>query len=162
MDEINIISDTSQKRPRNGKDRRYYLRHRDNIKARNLAYQASHREQRLARRNQHRLEILELARQRDRQYYATHRNIKIALEKQRDNQIKSLPSLLTLEQWKLIKDAFKNRCAYCGKKTKLLTQDHVIPVAKNGGYTANNIVPACMKCNSSKGVKLKTVQLALA
>jgi 5-methylcytosine-specific restriction endonuclease McrA len=31
-----------------------------------------------------------------------------------------------------------------------LTQEHVIPVSRGGGTTAENIVPACGKCNSSK------------
>lgn len=31
-----------------------------------------------------------------------------------------------------------------------LAQDHVIPVAQGGPYTADNIVPCCISCNSKK------------
>lgn len=44
---------------------------------------------------------------------------------------------------------FNNRCAYCGQEKKL-HQDHFVPVVAGGGYTKNNIVPACQTCNSSK------------
>jgi len=56
---------------------------------------------------------------------------------------------LTAEQWRMIKLAYRNCCAYCGEKAKL-TQDHVIPVSKGGEHTAKNIVPACLPCNIRK------------
>ena len=67
---------------------------------------------------------------------------------------------LTTGQWKLIKDVFNHCCAYCGKKPKVLTQDHITPLVKYGPYTMTNIVPACKSCNSKKqaGPPLKPVQ----
>jgi len=65
---------------------------------------------------------------------------------------KLLPSNLTFEQWENTKDYFGNRCAYCGKELPL-TQEHLIPVSKGGGYTVNNIIPSCQSCNSSKHSK---------
>jgi len=65
-------------------------------------------------------------------------------------KLNGLPHTLTREQWEAIKAAYKNQCAYCGKHSIRLCQDHFIPVAKNGGYTADNIVPACRSCNSAK------------
>jgi 5-methylcytosine-specific restriction endonuclease McrA len=44
---------------------------------------------------------------------------------------------------------FENECAYCGSKEKL-SIDHFIPVSKKGADCLFNIVPACIKCNSSK------------
>ncbi len=48
------------------------------------------------------------------------------------------------------------RCAYCGNhfSTKDLTFDHVIPRAKGGRNTPENVVSACMPCNSRKGDSL--------
>ncbi|MEO0895554.1 MAG: HNH endonuclease [Bacteroidota bacterium] len=43
-----------------------------------------------------------------------------------------------------------NRCVYCGSRERL-TLDHVIPRAKGGRTTWNNLVTACYKCNSKKG-----------
>ena len=40
-------------------------------------------------------------------------------------------------------------CQYCGS-TKDLTIDHVIPRARNGKSTWNNLVTACKRCNSRK------------
>lgn len=46
-----------------------------------------------------------------------------------------------------------HRCQYCGKRHSLedLTFDHVIPIAKGGGKSWENIVTACMECNRRKG-----------
>lgn len=55
----------------------------------------------------------------------------------------------TREQWEQIKAFYANRCAFCGKKTKL-TMDHVTPISKGGEHTAANIIPLCLPCNSSK------------
>jgi 5-methylcytosine-specific restriction endonuclease McrA len=54
--------------------------------------------------------------------------------------------------WTNCKNHFNNKCAYCGKE-KVLTQDHFIALSKGGEYTLNNIVPACVNCNSSKSNK---------
>ena len=56
----------------------------------------------------------------------------------------------THNQWLRILAAYNGLCAYCGKKFKELTQDHVIPLSKGGNHTASNIVPACTPCNSRK------------
>jgi hypothetical protein len=52
-------------------------------------------------------------------------------------------------EWMQCCKYFNNKCAYCGKEEKL-TQDHFIALNKGGEYTKNNIVPACLSCNSSK------------
>jgi 5-methylcytosine-specific restriction endonuclease McrA len=46
------------------------------------------------------------------------------------------------------RDGFQ--CQYCGTKTEL-TLDHVVPKAKGGKTSWNNLVTACKKCNSKKG-----------
>ena len=62
---------------------------------------------------------------------------------------RTLEATLTLEQWVKIKDYFNEKCAYCGKESKL-EQEHFTPLSKGGEYTHNNIIPACKSCNSSK------------
>lgn len=44
---------------------------------------------------------------------------------------------------------FENKCAYCESVEKL-SIDHFIPISKKGADCLFNIVPACIKCNSSK------------
>lgn len=61
-----------------------------------------------------------------------------------------LPNTLTKKQWKAILDQFNHSCAYCGRSLKHLQQEHVIPIKKGGGYTKENIIPACKRCNGTK------------
>jgi len=53
-----------------------------------------------------------------------------------------------------IRDAWDNKCAYCGSPPidiKSLTLDHVRPKSKGGEDRTSNCVPACKRCNHSKG-----------
>ena len=56
-------------------------------------------------------------------------------------------------EWEKKKQQYDNRCAYCGRKIKKLTKDHIIPVSLGGVNTIDNIVPCCRKCNSKKRIK---------
>jgi 5-methylcytosine-specific restriction endonuclease McrA len=55
-------------------------------------------------------------------------------------------------------------CQYCGKVTRNLTLDHVIPRFRDGQHTWENVVSACVPCNRIKagrtpeeaGMKLRT------
>ncbi|MBZ0198395.1 MAG: HNH endonuclease [Ignavibacteriaceae bacterium] len=49
----------------------------------------------------------------------------------------------------LRRDAYK--CAYCGRSDLPLTIDHVIPRARGGTDTWENLVTACTVCNNRKG-----------
>ncbi len=52
-----------------------------------------------------------------------------------------------------IKLEFAFCCAYCGVKSQKLTLDHVLAESKGGIKSRNNLVPACARCNKSKGSK---------
>ena len=41
-------------------------------------------------------------------------------------------------------------CQYCGKETKDLTLDHVVPRVLKGPHTWENVVAACVQCNHRK------------
>ena len=78
------------------------------------------------------------------------------------NEIKrGLLADLTPEQWGTIKAVFKNKCAYCGKRTNKLEKEHVIPLSKGGTLTLRNIVPACRSCNSRKSNNLPEVPVKI-
>lgn len=70
------------------------------------------------------------------------------IRRARENE---LPHTLTDSEWEEIVKKYHYLCIYCGCSDKRLTQDHWIPITKGGGYTAENIVPACQSCNSRKG-----------
>lgn len=62
---------------------------------------------------------------------------------------KSALNPLSKEQQKHRFDLFSSHCAYCGG-TGALAVEHVLPLSKGGLDEANNVVPACPRCNSSK------------
>lgn len=41
-------------------------------------------------------------------------------------------------------------CQYCGKQTRQLTIDHVLPRYREGKHTWENVVSACIPCNRHK------------
>ncbi len=41
-------------------------------------------------------------------------------------------------------------CQYCGKETKHLTLDHILPRYRGGQHTWENVVSACVPCNRRK------------
>lgn len=66
---------------------------------------------------------------------------------------------LTKQQWDAIKQTYRYRCAYCGRrlpspghlvKGVKLTMEHVIPQIRRGAHTWTNVVPACGTCNFRK------------
>ncbi len=44
------------------------------------------------------------------------------------------------------------KCYFCGRKTafKNLTMDHLVPLARGGLSTKDNLVPCCKDCNNKK------------
>lgn len=61
---------------------------------------------------------------------------------------------LTHQEWKECVMYFGGECAYCGatpRRNRVLTKDHLWPVSLGGLTTPDNVVPACDRCNSSKG-----------
>lgn len=58
------------------------------------------------------------------------------------------------QQWRNgIKEAWNNRCAYCGKPPiddESLTVDHVRPKSAGGEDRTSNCIPACRECNQAK------------
>jgi hypothetical protein len=71
-----------------------------------------------------------------------------------DHYMQELQAMTSSEAKKLwrrsIKEHWNNQCVYCGA-TQDLTLDHIHPKAKGGHDTSSNVVPACLKCNQSKG-----------
>jgi 5-methylcytosine-specific restriction endonuclease McrA len=44
-----------------------------------------------------------------------------------------------------------HRCQYCGRGDNALTLDHVVPKARGGDDSWENLVTACVVCNNRKG-----------
>lgn len=132
------------------KDRAYYHRHK----------QPGARKEYQAQWYQHNKQRTRLL---NRAYAVSHR-AQGALRTARYKAKKSgLEATLTEEQWKAIKALFQQKCIYCGKRTRRLEKEHVVPVSKGGNLTLHNIVPACRPCNAKKATKppMKPIRLAL-
>lgn len=41
-------------------------------------------------------------------------------------------------------------CQYCGKETRQLTLDHIVPRYRGGQHTWENVISACVPCNRRK------------
>jgi 5-methylcytosine-specific restriction endonuclease McrA len=67
-----------------------------------------------------------------------------------------IPMEVTTKEIRLLLDVFDGRCSYCSKrpeKSKNLHLDHLVPISEGGRNTLANLIPACIRCNSSKGTK---------
>ncbi|XP_061355265.1 uncharacterized protein LOC133299797 isoform X2 [Gastrolobium bilobum] len=72
-----------------------------------------------------------------------------------------VPQLLQVVKRRMIKNKLSRKnilfrdnytCQYCSSRENL-TIDHVVPMALGGEWTWENLVTACVKCNSRKGQK---------
>jgi hypothetical protein len=59
--------------------------------------------------------------------------------------------------WRQLRQAVLARdertCHYCGTRSGRMTCDHKIPVSRGGSSTLDNLVTACLKCNSAKATR---------
>lgn len=134
-------------------NKQYKLANREKIAAQRKEYYLANRDKILAQNKQYRLANPEKFAEIRRQWDSLNKDKKRETRQRRRARKHSLESTLTFAEWQKIVDDHFGRCCYCGAKSDSLTQDHVVPVSNGGGYTAENIVPACSRCNSSKGAK---------
>lgn len=125
-----------------------------NHKIRQKRYYQNHKKEIKIKSNNYRKNNLHIYRESTKKYYKTDEGkmLKVKIQQKRESLKLKLKSDFTLIQWQKCKQFFNNKCAYCDKEKKL-QQEHFIPLSKDGEYTKNNIIPACGKCNSSKGNK---------
>ena len=156
----------SSYRIRNRENRRlqalvYGLVHREERKAYNLAhkeerkiysakYHLTHLERRKITNKVWREAHIKQRKTDNAAWYKAHPEVNRAHVKRYRAIKMGVKSTVTIGHEKAIKTAYENRCAYCGQKSKNLTIDHVIPLSKGGGHVPENIVPACVTCNSAK------------
>ena len=125
-----------------------WLKFKEKRKAENKRWREENKE----RQKKYRKDNAEHYKQHYREYYKTPKGRASIIKSSQKRRAlkKSTIATLTTEQWQESLDFFENSCAYCGKKTEKLQQEHVIPVNLKGGYTRTNIIPSCQPCNSSK------------
>ncbi len=62
---------------------------------------------------------------------------------------------LSDQAWNLLLQEFNNSCVYCGqvesKENRGIVADHLVSVTAFGELVLGNSLPACQKCNDSRG-----------
>jgi 5-methylcytosine-specific restriction endonuclease McrA len=81
---------------------------------------------------------------------------KAFLQRRRDVRKIANGGTHSLEQWVELKALFRNQCLSCHRPESeiKLTEDHVLPIAKGGTDSIDNIQPLCMRCNRKKHLAL--------
>jgi len=57
-------------------------------------------------------------------------------------------------EWKELKEKYKNTCLCCKRTNVKLELDHIIPISKNGRNVIENAQPLCRSCNAKKNAKM--------
>lgn len=58
----------------------------------------------------------------------------------------------TRDEWRRLLERYGGACGYCGSREQM-SADHRIPLARGGRNDIANIIPACLRCNMSKGTQ---------
>lgn len=88
-----------------------------------------------------------------RAYYAGNREVFARLRHVRRLREGADASQVTARDWRRLIARYDGRCAYCGEVAPL-TRDHIVPLSRGGRHSIGNLIPACRRCNGSKGARL--------
>lgn len=136
----------------------YQAAHREEMRLYQRDYYASHKKEWYEKGKAFRLANPEKSHIYEKRYFAKYpEQYQVRNSQRRARKREVSINDLTRQQWQEIKDAFDNRCAYCHRRMKNLSQDHITPLGPEGPHTLHNIVPACRSCNSKKGRKAPPV-----
>lgn len=71
-------------------------------------------------------------------------------------RIAKLVDTLTASEWIALLEKYGYKCLKCGKQAPdiVLSIDHVVPIAKGGSNTIENVQPLCTRCNAKKFTKI--------
>lgn len=83
-------------------------------------------------------------------YHKEHPGLRTHYTHVRMARIKSLPYTLTVAEWNELIVEYNYCCYYCKTPTSNPEREHKQPASRKGGYTKENIVPACASCNRRK------------
>jgi 5-methylcytosine-specific restriction endonuclease McrA len=133
--------------------RALYLANRPHYLAAAKANRAANRERQLAYLAEYRLKNAERCREIVRRWNATPGGKAIARwhNLKRRSLVTDVSPAIVEARFEL----FDRRCAYCGSDGdgRSLHADHLLAVKNGGRNFPENIVPACARCNLSKGSK---------
>lgn len=126
----------------NAESRKQQLKHRERIAATKKRYVDKNKERVRAKQKEWR--------ENNRKHVSQQALIHVANRRARKE---SLPNTFTNQEWLACLEYFNHCCAYCGCQKGFwnpIQMEHFIPVTSGGGFTKENIIPACKSCNASK------------
>ena len=143
----------------------YHRAHRDELVQKQHEYYVAHKEERMIYSHNYHLAnysvILvnhqlwykknkEVDDKRHLQYQHAHPEIAQVGHQLYRARLASAKGSFTVEEFRQKCEEYDYKCAYCGVEGIGLTIDHVVPLSKGGTCYIDNIVPACLSCNSKK------------
>jgi len=131
--------------------KKWHVENTDHIKSYRREYRKKNREYILQRQSL--LNKTETIKASQRQWRKENKDKVNYYNQKRRNLKANLISEFTYEDWEECLKFFNHKDAYTGEKMKRVSQDHIIPISKGGGYLKNNIVPCEGSVNSSKSNK---------
>jgi UDP-N-acetylglucosamine 4,6-dehydratase len=150
----------------NNNHKKYYLKNKDIIKKRHKKYLKENKEKRkILMQNYYQNNKKEMGEKRKIWLNNNPEKIREMSRRRRNLKLNAKGSH-TEQEWQDKKKEYNYRCAYCGihenilqdkykdKKFWQLHEEHIVALTLGGSDYINNIIPACVSCNSSKHNKL--------
>ena len=132
-------------------EQEYCAANKARIKERKRKYHAENRKRENKRKRKYHAENREKENERSRKWYLSNPEKKVTSRHAYRARKKENGGKLTVTDIKFVRAAFPV-CLHCGIDENL-SIDHVIPLARGGTNSIDNIQILCMPCNSSKGIK---------
>lgn len=128
------------------------LERRERARAYRLVYAATHREEKRIKAREWARSNPERNRARVKAWAKANPDKANTLKIRHRALKKGASGSHTAREWREKVASSGGVCVYCGKAGPL-TRDHAVPLAKGGSDSIENIVPACARCNASKGTR---------
>lgn len=128
----------------------YEARYPERKKARAKVYCDTHKEECAQRLRDHRKNNRAWWKEWEKNYNNSEKGRIVRRNIAHRRRVALADSTVTSDQMVALKRKAKGRCYYCQEKCKNLSFDHIIPIARGGKHSLDNLVMACMPCNQSK------------
>ena|ERR1700722_2347904 len=141
----------------NDRKKRHHSANRDVISARRKAERDAdpehYRRQRIESKNRDVARWRAVHRALGKKWRAAHPDKVAALKRKYKARFRGAAGSHTLTEWLALVATYDGKCLACGTSENL-TQDHIIPISRDGTHYIENIQPLCVRCNSSKGDRI--------
>jgi hypothetical protein len=160
------------------RNKKWYAEHKDISRERNKKWHLAHKKQHAERvrkyyaNNKEKcLERQKCRRQERKEYYQEYEKMREKLPSRiaqrryhnacRRARKNKAEGSHTFGEWELLKKQYNYTCPACNGKEPniILSEDHIIPLSKDGSNYIENIQPLCRSCNCKKHTTIIKFQL---